>query len=125
MPIGEHRGILISLDAVVHFYYEQCDTAPYMAVFAVASTLVYCFDLRPMYDTKKVVRTGGMERNEVRPPVSHVVVYIPCIKHKIWCVLEQYFRGFGAVWKRQEYELVVVIILYVLLRYHKNMYWYV
>ena len=25
-----------------------------------------------------MLRTGGMEHNEVRPPVSHVVVYIPC-----------------------------------------------
>ena len=29
---------------------------------------------------QEVRRTGGMERDEVRPPVSHVVVYIPCRK---------------------------------------------
>ena len=29
------------------------------------------------------------------------------------------------VWKRQEYELVLVIILHVLLLYHKNRHWYV
>ena len=27
LAIGEYRGILSSLDAVVHYYYEQCDTA--------------------------------------------------------------------------------------------------
>ena len=37
----------------------------------------------------------------------------------------QYSRGFPVVvWKREEeYELVHVIMLYVLLVYHKNMYW--
>ena len=39
----------------------------------------YCYDLRPIHD-QEVLRTGGMERNEVRPPVPHVVVYIPCSK---------------------------------------------
>ena len=52
------------------------------AVLAVGSTLGYCcYDLRPIYDTKKS-RTGEMERNEVPPPVSHVVVNIPCSKNK-------------------------------------------
>ena len=33
-------------------------------------------------------------------------------------ILAQYFRGFAVVWKRQEeYELVLVIILYILLLY--------
>ena len=42
------------------------------AVFAVGSSLAYCcYDFRPIYDTKKP-RTGGMERNEGRPSVSHV-----------------------------------------------------
>ena len=52
-----------------------------LAVFAVGSALVYCHDLRAIYDTNNILRTGGMERNEVRPPVSHVVVYIPCSKY--------------------------------------------
>ena len=54
---------------------------PYtLTVFAVGGTLAYyCYDLRPMYDTKKL-RTGGIERDDVLPPVSHVVVYIPCSK---------------------------------------------
>ena len=30
LAIGEYCGILIGLAAVVHFYYEQCDTAPYI-----------------------------------------------------------------------------------------------
>ena len=42
-----------------------------MALFALGSTLVYM--------TARL-RTKGMERNEVRPPVSRVVVYIPCSK---------------------------------------------
>ena len=38
----------------------------------------------------------------------------------------QYFRGFTVVWKRQEqYEMVLVIVLYVWLLYHRNMYWYI
>ena len=50
-----------------------------------------------------------MERNEVRPPVSHVVVYTSCSKKKV-CILAQYFRVFTVVWKRQEqYEMVLVI----------------
>ena len=48
-----------------------------LAVFTVGSMRVYYCDLRAIYDTMKF-RTGGMERNEVQPPVSHVVVYIPC-----------------------------------------------
>ena len=66
-----------------------------LTVFAVGSTLVYCNDLRPMYDTKKYcVRTGRMERNKVRPPVSHVVVYIPCSKtSNMVYILTQYFQG--------------------------------
>ena len=33
--------MLSSFDAVVHYYYEQCDTGPYiLAVFAVGCTLV-------------------------------------------------------------------------------------
>ena len=69
-----------------------------------------------------------MERNEVRPPVSHVVVYIPYMVAKIqpqlWHILKKYYRGFN-VWKRQEEDEVVFrIILYVLLLlYHKNIYW--
>ena len=40
--------------------------------------------------------------------------------------MTQYYRGFTVVWKRQEqYELVVVIIFYVLPPYLKNMYCYV
>ena len=50
-----------------------------LAVCAVGSALVYCYDLQPIYDTNKnTIRTGGMERHEVWPPVSHVVMNIPC-----------------------------------------------
>ena len=69
-----------------------------LEVFAVGSAMVYCYDLRQ----HEVQRTGGMERNEVRPPVSHVVLYIPCSKNKTWYIFTQYFRGFTVVWKRQE-----------------------
>ena len=79
-----------------------------LAVFAVGSTLVPILlrltrydQVRPIYDTKEQ-RTGGMERDDVRPPASHVVVYIPCSKTKRRYVLTQYFRGFTVVWKRQE-----------------------
>ena len=79
--------VLVSLDGVVHYWYEQCDTvtAPYMAVFTVGSTLVYYYDLRPTRYIwhQEVLRTGGMERNEVRRPVSHVVVIMPCRKKNV------------------------------------------
>ena len=52
-----------------------------------------------MYDTKKLHR-GGMERNEVRSQVSHVVVYIPRSKkrkgmylHGIFGVLHLHGNG--------------------------------
>ena len=36
-----------------------------LTVFAIDSTLVYSYDLRPIYDTDKYyTRTGGVERNE-------------------------------------------------------------
>ena len=52
------------------------------AVFAVASTLVYCYDLRSIYIylvyyTKKYYVQEEWNDNEVRPSVSHVVVYTP------------------------------------------------
>ena len=31
--------------------------------------------------TQEIQRTGGMERTEVRPPVSYVVMYIPVVKY--------------------------------------------
>ena len=41
-------------------------------------------------------------------------------------ILKHFFRGFIAVWTRQEqYELVLVFTLNVLLLYHRNMYPYV
>ena len=49
--------MVINLDAVVHFLWEQCDTAPYN-VFAVGTTLVFCYTLRPTYDTKKYFVQG-------------------------------------------------------------------
>ena len=60
-----------------------------LAVFAVGSTLAYCYDLGPIYDTNKL-RSGGMERKEVRPPVSHVVVYILCSEKHKWGTVHTY-----------------------------------
>ena len=44
-----------------------------LAAFAVGSTLVQPATHRQQEE----LRTGGMERNEARPPVSNVVVYVP------------------------------------------------
>ena len=46
-----------------------------LAVFAVGSTL----DLRPIHDTKNYIQEEWND-NEVRPSVSHLVVYKPCSK---------------------------------------------
>ena len=79
--------MLGSLDAAVHNQYEQCDTASYISI-GISSTLVYCYDLRPMYDTKNFLGTGGMERKKVRSTVSHgpgsrvYTTYV--VKYKIW-----------------------------------------
>ena len=56
---------------------------------------------------QETLRTGGIGRNEVRPPVLHVVVYIPCSKKSI-CIVTQYFRGFTVVWKRN-YQVYYII----------------
>ena len=63
-----------------------------LAVFAVGGTPVYCYDLRPvLYDTKQyqVLRKGRMKCDEVPPPVSYVVTYIPCskIENMVWAGL--------------------------------------
>ena len=88
LAIGVYRGILSSLDAVVHCEYEQCDTAPYI-IGSIrsrysSSTLVPRILLRITGTTyiwhQEILRTVGMERNEVRPPVSYVAIYIPCSK---------------------------------------------
>ena len=68
---------------------------------------------RPIHLAVFAVGTGVMESNEVRPPVSHVAVYMLCSKryHVVVYIFMQHFRGFTVVWKRQEqYELVLVII---------------
>ena len=50
---GDYRGILISLDAWYNSDVSNAILPHTLAVFAVGSTLVSCYDLRPMYDTKK------------------------------------------------------------------------
>ena len=68
----------MSLDAVVHFEYEQCDTAPYIGSVRSVQYAGILLRLKTYVWHQGVLRTGSIERNEVRPPVSHVVVYIPC-----------------------------------------------
>ena len=66
-----------------------------LAVFAVGSTLVYCYDLGPIYVWhQEVLRKGRMKRNEVRQLASHVVVYIPCSKKKNMVYSYAMFSGF-------------------------------
>ena len=49
----EYRGILISMDTVVHFKYEQCGILPHtLATLAVGNT-VTTYPVLPTYDTKK------------------------------------------------------------------------
>ena len=71
-------------------------------------------DLPVYVSHQDVPCTGRRERNDVRPPVSHVVVYIPCSK-RLSIVVYSYaffFQGFTAVQKRQQCELVLVMIFY-------------
>ena len=76
MAIGDYHGILISLDAVVHSTYQQCDTTPYIGSIRSWSYAGMLSRLTTKYIWhQEVLRTGGMERNEVRPPVSHIIVY--------------------------------------------------
>ena len=81
-----------------------------------------------MYDTKNyyVQKEWKVTKSGHQYQTCQPCIY-PVPKHKIWYILTQYFRGFTGAWKRQEeYESVLVIILYVLLLlYRKNMYWYV
>ena len=52
LAIGEYRGIVVW----TRWYTSNMNNAILLhtlAVFAVGSTLVYCYDLRPIYDTKK------------------------------------------------------------------------
>ena len=106
LAIGERRGILISLNT--RWYTSDMNNAilPHtLAVFAVGSTLVYLLLLTIyiylVYDTKKYYVQEEWNDNEIRPSVSHVVVYTPCNKNQN-TVQTKYFRGFTVVWKRQE-----------------------
>ena len=71
-----------------------------LAVFAVERTRLYCcYVLRPIYVWhQEVRRTGGMERNEAQPPVSLLVVYIPCSKYIYIYMKSTYTRGAPSRW---------------------------
>ena len=74
-----------------------------LTVFAVGSipaTLVYCcYDLRPIYDTLKYYIQEEWNVTQVRPPVSHTVVYIPFRKEKwyTWYTCSVFSRFYGSM----------------------------
>ena len=77
-----------------------------LAVFAVGSTLVYSYDLRPIYDTEKycvreewkVTRSGQQ---------YHVVVNIPRSKKNGARLRNIWRQSSIIVWKRKEYHELV------------------
>ena len=77
-----------------------------------------------MTPTSASVRTGGMERNEVRPPISHVVVYIPCILKKS----VHNYAIFSSFYCSMETPTIIRVgtrnYITRIALYHKNMYWY-
>ena len=63
-----------------------------LAVFAVGSKLVRCLPTTEYILHQEILRTGGVERNEVRPPVSHAIMYLTCSKVYIMVYIpQQYF----------------------------------
>ena len=91
-----------------------------LAVFAVGGTLVYCYELRPsICDTKKPY---VQEEQDVTKS-GHQYYTLSCIYHVAKNPYAQLLNIFGVL---LQYGNVITryIILYVLLLYHKNMYWY-
>ena len=82
LAIGEYRGILTSLDAVVHYCYEQCDIPPY--IFSIRSRQYAGILLRLttyIYDTKKyyVQEERNVTKSGHQYRTHQVVMYIPCM----------------------------------------------
>ena len=76
--------MLISLDAVVHFEYEQCDTAPYIWQYSQLVVRWYTVSTYDLYMTPRstTYRRNGTQQSPATS-ITQVVVYIPCSKKKM------------------------------------------
>ena len=77
LATDEYRGTLIVWTRLYPSKISNAILPRTLAVFAVGSTLLYCYDLRPIYDTKKYYVQE--QWNETKSGhQGHVVLYIPC-----------------------------------------------
>ena len=122
VAIGECRGTLRSSDAVVHHIYEQCDTAPYIGSIRSRSP-VYCYDSRPIYDTKKYYLQEGWNVTKSGQQ-HHTLSYIyHVVEYKIWLYTYAIFCSMDTPRIMRAGARIYVIRISAAV--HRNMYPYV